>query len=144
MNRRVIVFVLVLLLALLAFIGYSSFDARRGGGAGKAFSNDPPGKAKADAGDLKVVVAPTPDEDETAQVAQPAQPLPGETPATGDTISPNPPNGVLFTGSGRYQLYRQGNITWRLNTETGKTCIIFATDEEWRKPRVYRAGCGAS
>ena len=59
-----------------------------------------------------------------------------------DTISPNPPNGMAFSGSGRYQLYRQGNITWRLDTETGRTCIIFATDDEWRKPRVYKAGCG--
>ena len=49
---------------------------------------------------------------------------------------------MTFSGSGRYQLYRQGNITWRLDTETGKSCVIFATDEEWRKPRVYRAGCG--
>jgi hypothetical protein len=49
---------------------------------------------------------------------------------------------MTFSGSGRYQLYRQGNITWRLDTETGKSCVIFATDEEWRKPRVYHAGCG--
>jgi hypothetical protein len=61
----------------------------------------------------------------------------------GDTISANPPNGTVFAGSGRYQLYRQGDLTWRLNTETGQTCIIFATDDEWRKPKVYRAGCGS-
>jgi cytoskeletal protein RodZ len=71
------------------------------------------------------------------------QPAAGTVPAT-DTISPNPPNGMTFAGSGRYQLYRQGNITWRLDTETGRSCVIFATDEEWRKPRVYRAGCGKS
>ncbi len=141
MNRRVIVFVLVLLLAVLAFIGYSSYDVKRAGNAGGVFSNDPP---KAGSEDMKVVVAPTTGQDGSAQVAQPAQPVPQETAAGGDTISPNPPNGMLFTGAGRYQLYRQGNLTWRLNTETGKTCIIFATDEEWRKPRVYRAGCGAS
>ena len=57
-------------------------------------------------------------------------------------MSPNPPNGMLFGGSGRFQLYRQGNLTWRLDTETGKTCIIFATNEEWKKPQVYRTGCG--
>jgi hypothetical protein len=49
---------------------------------------------------------------------------------------------MMFSGGGKYQLYRQGNITWRLNTDTGQTCIIFATDDEWRKPRVYKAGCG--
>ena len=69
------------------------------------------------------------------------QAAPGTVPAS-DTISPNPPNGMTFAGSGRYQLYRQGNITWRLDTETGRSCVIFATDEEWKKPRVYKAGCG--
>ena len=49
------------------------------------------------------------------------------------SFEPNPPNGVVFAGKGKYQLYRQGNLTWRLNTETGQTCIIFATDEEWKK-----------
>jgi hypothetical protein len=61
--------------------------------------------------------------------------------AVGDSIEPNPPNGVVFAGKGKYQLYRQGNLTWRLNTETGQTCVIFATDEEWKKRKVYRAGC---
>jgi hypothetical protein len=77
------------------------------------------------------------------QVTQEARPAPAAAPAA-DTISPNPPNGMVFAGSGKYQLYRQGNITWRLDTDTGRSCIIFATDEEWRKPRVYRAGCGKS
>jgi hypothetical protein len=76
-------------------------------------------------------------------VTQGQQAAPPSAPAS-DTISPNPPNGMAFAGSGRYQLYRQGNITWRLDTETGRSCVIFATDEEWRKPRVYKAGCGRS
>jgi hypothetical protein len=62
----------------------------------------------------------------------------------GDTISANPPNGMTFAGRGKYQVYRQGNITWRVNTETGQTCVLFATDEEWKKPRVYHAGCGST
>jgi hypothetical protein len=77
------------------------------------------------------------------QITQGARPAPAAAP-TADTISPNPPNGMVFAGSGKYQLYRQGNITWRLDTDTGRSCIIFATDEEWKKPRVYRAGCGKS
>ena len=48
---------------------------------------------------------------------------------------------MVFAGTGKYQLYRQGNITWRLNTETGESCIAFATDEEWKKDKVLRAGC---
>ncbi len=62
-------------------------------------------------------------------------------PAT-DSIPPNPPDNMKFAGTGRYQLYRQGNLTWRLDTDSGRTCIIFATDEEWHKPRVSTQGCG--
>ena len=77
------------------------------------------------------------------QVTQTGQPAHEAVPA-GDTISPNPTNGMVFAGRGKYQVYRQGNITWRLNTETGQSCVLFATDEEWKKPRVYHAGCGST
>ena len=62
-------------------------------------------------------------------------------PPAGDTISPNPPNGMIFAGTGHFQVYRQGNLTWRVNTDNGEACILFATDSEWRKPRVYEHGC---
>lgn len=61
-------------------------------------------------------------------------------PAT-DSQSPNAPNGMAFTGNGKFQVYRQGNLTWRINTDDGSTCILFATDAEWRKPLVYSHGC---
>jgi hypothetical protein len=61
-----------------------------------------------------------------------------------DTISPNPPNGMAFAGSGRFQVYRQGGLTWRVDTDTGQTCVLFATNAEWRKPQVYRHGCHSS
>ncbi len=61
-----------------------------------------------------------------------------------DTIPRNPPGGMAFAGTGKYQLYRQGDLTWRLNTDTGQACIIFATDTQWSRPRVYSHGCGAS
>jgi hypothetical protein len=32
---------------------------------------------------------------------------------TRDSESPNAPNGTRFAGSGSYQWYRQGNLTWR-------------------------------
>ena len=60
-----------------------------------------------------------------------------------DTIPRNPPNGMLLAGSGKYQLYRQGDITWRLDTDTGWACVLFATDAQWSKTRVYRQGCRA-
>ena len=66
------------------------------------------------------------------------------TPPATDSINRNPPNGMVFAGTGKFQLYRQGDITWRLNTETGQACILFATNAEWRQTRVYQHGCGGS
>ena len=51
---------------------------------------------------------------------------------------------MIFAGTGKYQLYRQGDLTWRLNTNTGDACILFATDALWRQQRVYQHGCGTS
>lgn len=62
--------------------------------------------------------------------------------ANPDTLPPNVQNGSRFGGSGPYQWYRQGNITWRVNTATGRSCIIYATMEEWRKSIVLSHGCG--
>ena len=60
---------------------------------------------------------------------------------TSDSIARNPPNGMLFAGGGKFQLYRQGDITWRLNTDTGQACILFATNTQWSRTRVYQHGC---
>jgi hypothetical protein len=61
---------------------------------------------------------------------------------TSDSVPPNPPNGARFAGSGTYQWYRQGNLTWRVNTVSGHSCIDYATIEEWHKPIVSSHGCG--
>jgi hypothetical protein len=59
-----------------------------------------------------------------------------------DSVAPNPTDGARFIGSGRFQWYRQGDLTWRVDTSTGAACVIFATKPEWRDPDVYRHGCG--
>ena len=59
-----------------------------------------------------------------------------------DSQSANAPNGMRFGGSGTYQWYRQGDLTWRIDTTNGRSCIIYATLEEWRKNIVYSHGCG--
>jgi hypothetical protein len=59
-----------------------------------------------------------------------------------DTVAPNPPNGLAFGGTGKFQWYRQGNLTWRVDTANGASCIAFATMDEWHKPIVYSHGCG--
>ena len=62
-------------------------------------------------------------------------------PPASDSLSPNPPNGVVLSGKGSYQWYRQGNLTWRLNTKTGASCVAFATLDEWQNPIVAQHGC---
>ena len=61
-----------------------------------------------------------------------------------DSQAPNAPNGARFGGSGNFQWYRQGSITYRVNTQTGSSCIAYATTEEWRRPDVHRHACHAS
>jgi hypothetical protein len=84
-----------------------------------------------------------------AAIAQtfPAAPAMASTPVSlpvSDTVAPNAPNGLAFGGTGKFQWYRQGNLTWRVNTASGSTCIAFATMEEWRKSIVSSHGCGNS
>ena len=76
-----------------------------------------------------------------AQTAQATTSAAGPMPVT-DSQSANAPNGMRFGGSGNYQWYRQGNLTWRVDTSTGRSCIIYATMEEWQKEIVYSHGCG--
>jgi hypothetical protein len=157
MARRILLIVLLLVLAAFVYVGYKSYDAKRSEASGDVFSRDSsPVRMKSDTtvpansedkapGQQTVVYPAAP----TAQATQPLSDNPtpaaapsGTTAAPGtDSISPNPPNGMAFSGTGHYQLYRQGNLTWRVNTDTGQTCILFATDEEWKKPKVYRNGC---
>ncbi len=160
MGKRILAIAAVLLVAGFAYLSYTSYDATRSGVNGDVYSNDPPGKGKSspvsDPRDTRqestpAIVYPTPtpaaltSPAATGQAAQPgAQGMSGVStpPQAGDTIEPNPPNGMVFAGKGHYQLYRQGNITWRLNTDNGQSCVIFATEEEWKKEKVLRAGCG--
>jgi hypothetical protein len=60
-----------------------------------------------------------------------------------DTISRNPPDRTILAGAGRYELYRQGDITWRMDTATGQACVLFATEAMWRRMLIYQHGCGA-
>ena len=62
-------------------------------------------------------------------------------PAT-DSQGANNPNNMRFGGSGSYQWYRQGNLTYRVDTVSGTSCIAYATMDEWRKQIVYSHGCG--
>ncbi len=147
MLKGVLVGLLVLVLSVFAYIGYSIHT----GGRASARDDVPSDGMAGGRARTEVRVQPTGPEasapvlpstattgDGNGMVAQGGGAAAG--PAT-DSIVPNPPNGMTFGGSGHFQLYRQGDLTWRLNTDTGQTCVIFATDEEWRKPKVFKAGC---
>jgi hypothetical protein len=159
MGRRAVYIALLAVVGLFLYLGYNSYDAKRAGATGEVYS--PTGKVKTEpvvspAAEQRVVEPVTTTVQTTPEVTVAAAPVPSETAQMtqggtqvstagipgGDTIHPNPPNGMVFSGSGKYQLYRQGNITWRLDTATGRTCVVFATEEEWKKPQVYRNGCG--
>ncbi len=156
MNR---VFLILALLAAVILGGfwYVHRARTRALNSGAVFVREPSGKPAP----LPSAVTPPAQPAPAGQLAPPGQPAPtaagtqapsaGSPPAppaaqstsVSDTIPRNPPNGMLFTGSGKYQLYRQGDITWRLNTDTGWACVLFATDAQWRKTRVYQNGCRA-
>lgn len=44
---------------------------------------------------------------------------------------------------GRYQLHRVGYRTWRLDTATGKTCLLFSTKEDWKTEDAQASACPA-
>jgi hypothetical protein len=152
MERRVLYIVLLLVVGLFLFVGYNSYDTKHGAAGGKVNSKDAPTVVVKTE---PVVTTSATEPDVAPSPSLPAAPAEVTTPATPQTTQNGarqakggggggelkPPSGMMFSGVGRYQLYRQGDITWRLDTETGKTCIVFATDEEWTKPRVYRNGC---
>jgi hypothetical protein len=50
---------------------------------------------------------------------------------------------MRFAGSGVYQWYRQGGLTFRIDTSTGKSCVLYATKKLWRDPLVHSNGCGS-
>ena len=41
----------------------------------------------------------------------------------------------------KYEIYRSGFRTWRLDTVTGATCILLTSDADWKKPETAAQGC---
>jgi hypothetical protein len=59
-----------------------------------------------------------------------------------NALSPHPPSGFVTPATQKFALYRQGDLTYRLNTQSGQACVLLATDALWQKPLVYQHGCG--
>ncbi len=155
MLKGVLIGLLILVVVVFAYVGYSSYATGRSAANGESYTDGVAGgRAKTDVKTERT--------GSSSASALPSMPTTGDANGSGnglvaqggastsangmsapatDSIAPDPPNGMTFGGSGHFQLYRQGDLTWRLNTDTGQTCVIFATDEEWRKPKVYGAGC---
>jgi hypothetical protein len=113
MGRRILVIVLLLILAGFAYIGYSSYDAKRAEASGDVFSRDSPtDRTKTDTGvaaDSRATEQPT-TVNPAAVSAESTAAAPDGAVQTGvsagtsaapgaDTISPNPPNGMAFSGT---------------------------------------------
>jgi uncharacterized membrane-anchored protein YhcB (DUF1043 family) len=41
----------------------------------------------------------------------------------------------------RYEVVKEGSRTWRLDTATGKTCLLLATEADWNKPESAAQNC---
>ncbi|WP_187290178.1 hypothetical protein [Terriglobus saanensis] len=135
MLKRIVAIVAVVVVGYLCYLGYNRYKTNRDVAAGEVVSDD-----------QNQPVTPSEGDSKPAHVTQPSS-MSAVTSLSApkiDTIAPNPPNGRAFTGTGKFQVYRQGNITWRVNTESGESCILLATQQEWRKPIVYNHGCNAS
>lgn len=137
-KRIVILLLIVVVVATAGSYVYSRYRADRRLNGGEVIVVDN-GKVVDEDGSSPGL---TPTRSETAD-EQPTRPQPLAGPVT-DSIAPNPPNHAAFAGTGKFQVYRQGDLTWRLNTDDGHTCILFATMDQWRKPSVYRNACPTS
>jgi hypothetical protein len=42
---------------------------------------------------------------------------------------------------GRYQLHRDGNRTWRLDTSTGHSCLLLASEWDWKTEAANQNSC---
>ena len=146
MLKSVLIGLLVLVVCVFAYVGYSGYSTGRGANRDLGADGRPRVEIRAEPSGAGAAASTLPTMPTTGEasgnglVAQGGAAAAGAMPSS-DSIAANPPNGMTFGGSGHYQLYRQGDLTWRLNTDDGQTCVIFATDEEWRKPKVYRSGC---
>lgn len=42
---------------------------------------------------------------------------------------------------GRYQIHREGFRTWRLDTATGQSCLLLATEADWKGGAKNQTSC---
>jgi len=139
MVKRIIGIVVVVIAVVAFYYWYKGHKAAQDAANGEIYSNDlTPGSVSRSGETSRAVAKPI-----GTNAGSPSA-NGGLTMPASDSLPVNAPNGAAFVGTGKFQVYRQGNITWRVNTETGESCILFATEDEWRKPIVFNHGCQAS
>lgn len=148
---RILKFVLVIVVAIAGVAWYLHWARVRALNSGEVYVREQPGATAKPAASTSQPAQPQDQatDNPDAQNDQSRAPLPGSqngvyTLPAADTISRNPPNQTVIAGTGRFALYRQGDITWRMDTETGRACVLFATEAMWRRTIVYDHGCGAN
>lgn len=137
MLKRVVTIVVIVVLAFAAYQGYLKWKANRDVASGDIYSDDLTPGSRTRSGEVSTATAIPKSGTPSASTQMLAMP-------TTDSQSANAPNGATFSGTGKFQVYRQGNLTWRVNTETGESCVLFATEEEWHKSIVYNHGCSTT
>lgn len=45
---------------------------------------------------------------------------------------------------GRYQVHSYGLEAWRLDTATGRNCLLLAPQDYWKKPELAAQGCDSA
>jgi hypothetical protein len=146
--QRILRFLLIIAIVIVGVVWYFHWSRTRAMNSGEvrvreqpaatASPQTAPANQPAQPQDQPAGAANTQSDEERAQTADVVT-LPAS-----ETLSRNPPNRTILAGTGRFELYRQGDITWRMDTETGHACVIFASEAMWRKPLVYEHGCGAN
>jgi len=141
MVKRIGIIVAAILLVYFCYLGYLRYKTNHDAASGEIYSDDPDhSKTHSETGYTPQTSTEKSTRSQTSTIAMNANMA---APAS-DSIGPNPSNGVAFAGTGKFQVYRQGNLTWRVNTESGESCILFATEEEWRRQIVYSHGCASN
>jgi len=151
MSRQIFLVIVIVCVVIFGAVWYTHRSKAHAVNGGEFVVREQPAdSAKANGGAPQTASSP-----QTAGTEQPAQTqeagIAADAQADGGVLAPpakesisrDPPNGMAYAGTGKYQVYRQGDITWRLDTDTGQACILFATDAEWRKRRVFQHGCGS-
>jgi hypothetical protein len=150
--QRIFRFLLLIVAVIVAVVWYFHWSSTRAMNSGEVHVRPQPAEtAKSAVPEPNSANQPSPSSDQspTSEVAQSGQDRPQPqssvyTLPASQTLSRNPPDRTLLAGTGRYELYRQGDITWRMDTASGQACVLFATPAMWRRTLVYNHGCGAN